>query len=252
MKTIFITGASSGLGEALARELSNEGVALGLLSRRLERLDLLANDLPGTVCSFSADVGDPLAMRAAAEEFIRSVGVPDVVIANAGISAGTMTNFAADQEVFERIMRTNVLGIVNTFQPFIDAMERRGSGTLVGISSIAGFRGIPGSGAYSASKAAATAYLESLRVELSSSGVRVLTVCPGYIKTAMTDVNPFYMPFLMDAGAAARSIKKAIDKQKRFHVMPWQMRIVACFLRLLPRLVYEQLFKRAPRKPRSL
>ena len=149
-------------------------------------------------------------------------------------------------------MRTNVLGIVNTFQPFIDAMEKRGSGTLVGISSIAGFRGMPGSGAYSASKAAVNVYLESLRVELSSSGVRVLTICPGYIKTAMTDVNPFYMPFLMKPEAAAHSIKKAIDKNKRFHVMPWQMRIVAYFLRVLPRVVYDQLLKRAPRKPRSI
>jgi short-subunit dehydrogenase len=197
-------------------------------------------------------VGDPLAMRAVAENFIRSVGVPDVVIANAGISVGTMTSSVADQEVFERIMRTNVLGIVNTFQPFIDAMEKRGSGTLVGISSIAGFRGMPGSGAYSASKAAVNVYLESLRVELSSSGVRVLTICPGYIKTAMTDVNPFYMPFLMKPEAAAHSIKKAIDKNKRFHVMPWQMRIVAYFLRVLPRVVYDQLLKRAPRKPRSI
>ena len=252
MKSIFITGASSGLGEALAREFSNEGVTLGLLARRLERLDLLASDLSGTVCNFSADVGDPLAMRAVAENFIRSVGVPDVVIANAGISVGTMTSSVADQEVFERIMRTNVLGIVNTFQPFIDAMEKRGSGTLVGISSIAGFRGMPGSGAYSASKSAVNVYLESLRVELSSSGVRVLTICPGYIKTAMTDVNPFYMPFLMKPEAAAHSIKKAIDKNKRFHVMPWQMRIVAYFLRVLPRVVYDQLLKRAPRKPRSI
>ena len=128
----------------------------------------------------------------------------------------------------------------------------RGSGTLVGISSIAGFRGIPGSGAYSASKAAATAYLESLRIELSSSGVNVLTVCPGYIKTPMTDVNAFYMPFLMDADRAARSIKKAIIGKKRFHVLPWQMSVVGFFLRLIPRVMYDFLMRRAPRKPRSL
>lgn len=252
MKRVFITGASSGIGMALAREFSDEDVVLGLISRRIEQLDNLANDLATDVYVYAADVGDSLAMKSAAEAFIQSVGVPDVVIANAGVSSGTLTSEAKDQVVFEQIMRTNVLGMVHTYQPFVEAMKIRGSGTLVGISSIAGFRGIPGSGAYSASKAAATAYLESLRVELSSSGVNVLTVCPGYIKTPMTDVNPFYMPFLMDADRAARSIRKAIIKKKRFHVMPWQMSLVGFFLRLMPRYLYDSLMRRAPRKPRSL
>lgn len=252
MKRVFITGASSGIGMALAREFSDEDVVLGLISRRIEQLDNLANDLATDVYVYAADVGDSLAMKSAAEAFIQSVGVPDVVIANAGVSSGTLTSEAKDQVVFEQIMRTNVLGMVHTYQPFVEAMKIRGSGTLVGISSIAGFRGIPGSGAYSASKAAATAYLESLRVELSSSGVNVLTVCPGYIKTPMTDVNPFYMPFLMDADRAARSIRKAIIKKKRFHVLPWQMSLVGFFLRLMPRYLYDSLMRRAPRKPRSL
>lgn len=252
MKRVFITGASSGIGMALAREFSDEDVVLGLISRRIEQLDNLANDLATDVYVYAADVGDSLAMKSAAEAFIQSVGVPDVVIANAGVSSGTLTSEAKDQVVFEQIMRTNVLGMVHTYQPFVEAMKIRGSGTLVGISSIAGFRGIPGSGAYSASKAAATAYLESLRVELSSSGVNVLTVCPGYIKTPMTDVNPFYMPFLMDADRAARSIRKAIIKKKRFHVLPWQMSLVGFFLRLMPRYLYDSLMRRAPRKPKSL
>ena len=252
MKRVFITGASSGIGMALAREFADEDVVLGLISRRIEQLDNLANDLATDVYVYAADVGDSLAMKSAAEAFIQSVGVPDVVIANAGVSSGTLTSEAKDQVVFEQIMRTNVLGMVHTYQPFVEAMKIRGSGTLVGISSIAGFRGIPGSGAYSASKAAATAYLESLRVELSSSGVNVLTVCPGYIKTPMTDVNPFYMPFLMDADRAARSIRKAIVKKKRFHVLPWQMSLVGFFLRLIPRCIYDPLMRRAPRKPKSL
>ena len=252
MKRVFITGASSGIGMALAREFSDEDVVLGLISRRIEQLDNLANDLATDVYVYAADVGDSLAMKSAAEAFIQSVGVPDVVIANAGVSSGTLTSEAKDQVVFEQIMRTNVLGMVHTYQPFVEAMKIRGSGTLVGISSIAGFRGIPGSGAYSASKAAAIAYLESLRVELSSSGVNVLTVCPGYIKTPMTDVNPFYMPFLMDADRAARSIRKAIVKKKRFHVLPWQMSLVGFFLRLMPRYLYDSLMRRAPRKPKSL
>jgi short-subunit dehydrogenase len=252
VKRVFITGASSGIGAALAREFSDEDVVLGLISRRIEQLDNLANDLATDVYVYAADVGDSLAMKSAAEAFIQSVGVPDLVIANAGVSSGTLTSEAKDQVVFEQIMRTNVLGMVHTYQPFVEAMKIRGSGTLVGISSIAGFRGIPGSGAYSASKAAATAYLESLRVELSSSGVNVLTVCPGYIKTPMTDVNPFYMPFLMDADRAARSIRKAIIKKKRFHVLPWQMSLVGFFLRLMPRYLYDSLMRRAPRKPKSL
>ena len=252
MKRVFITGASSGIGAALAREFSDEDVVLGLISRRIQQLDNLANDLATDVYVYAADVGDSLAMKSAAEAFIQSVGVPDVVIANAGVSSGTLTSEAKDQVVFEQIMRTNVLGMVHTYQPFVEAMKIRGSGTLVGISSIAGFRGIPGSGAYSASKAAATAYLESLRVELSSSGVNVLTVCPGYIKTPMTDINPFYMPFVMDADRAARSIRKAIIKKKRFHVLPWQMSLVGFFLRLMPRYLYDSLMRRAPRKPKSL
>lgn len=252
MKRVFITGASSGIGAALAREFSDEDVVLGLISRRIEQLDNLANDLATDVYVYAADVGDSLAMKSAAEAFIQSVGVPDVVIANAGVSSGTLTSEAKDQVVFEQIMRTNVLGMVHTYQPFVEAMKIRGSGTLVGIASIAGFRGIPGSGAYSASKAAAIAYLESLRVELSSSGVNVLTVCPGYIKTPMTDVNPFYMPFLMDADKAARSIRKAIIKKKRFHVLPWQMSLVGFLLRFVPRYLYDSLMRRAPRKPRSL
>ena len=252
MKRVFITGASSGIGMALAREFSDEDVVLGLISRRIEQLDNLANDLATDVYVYAADVGDSLAMKSAAEAFIQSVGVPDLVIANAGVSSGTLTSEAKDQVVFEQIMRTNVLGMVHTYQPFVEAMKIRGSGTLVGISSIAGFRGIPGSGAYSASKAAATAYLESLRVELSSSGVNVLTVCPGYIKTPMTDVNPFYMPFLMDADRAARSIRKAIIKKKRFHVLPWQMSLVGFLLRVMPRYLYDSLMRRAPRKPKSL
>jgi short-subunit dehydrogenase len=237
---------------ALAKEFSHEDVVLGLLARRKERLDRLANDLAADVYVYAADVDDSLTMRSAAEAFIQSAGIPDLVIANAGVSSGTLTSESKDQVVFEQIMRTNVMGMVHTYQPFVEAMRMRGSGTLVGISSIAGFRGIPGSGAYSASKAAATAYLESLRVELSSSGVNVLTVCPGYIKTPMTDVNSFYMPFLMDAARAARSIRKAIVKKKRFHVLPWQMSLVGFFLRLIPRCIYDPLMRRAPRKPKSL
>ncbi len=146
---------------------------------------------------------------------------------------------------------TNVVGIVHTFAPFVAAMTAAGKGgALVGIASVAGFRGLPGSGAYSASKAAAITYLESLRVELRDTGVAVVTVCPGYIATPMTAKNPYPMPFVLQADEAARRIVRAIERRKRFYVLPWPMAIVGRVLRVLPRPIYDALFAHAPRKPR--
>jgi len=129
-------------------------------------------------------------------------------------------------------------------------MRAAGQGTLVGIASVAGFRGLPGAGAYSASKAAAISYLESLRVELHGTGVSVVTICPGYIKTPMTGQNPYPMPFMLDVDVAAKRIASVIDKQKRFTVIPWQMGLVGYVLRRLPCWLYDKLFANAPRKPR--
>jgi short-subunit dehydrogenase len=148
------------------------------------------------------------------------------------------------------VFETNVLGLVNAFQPFLAPMRAARRGTLVGIASIAGFRGLPGSGAYSASKAAAIGYLESLRVELRGSGIAVVTICPGYIATPMTAHNPYRMPFLMQPHAAARHIAHAIAQRKRFYVVPWQMAIVGRLLRALPRSLYDRIFAHAPMKPR--
>ena len=143
-----------------------------------------------------------------------------------------------------------MLGLVNAFQPFLAPMRAARRGTLVGVSSLAGFRGIPGSGAYSASKAAAIAYLESLRVELARSGIAVVTICPGYIATPMTAHNPYRMPFLMQPQAAARRIARAIARRRRFYVLPWQMAVAGRVLRSLPRPIYDRIFANAPRKPR--
>jgi short-subunit dehydrogenase len=141
--------------------------------------------------------------------------------------------------------------MVHTFQPFVAAMTQAGQGRLVGIASVAGIRGLPGAGAYSASKAAAISYLESLRVELRGSGVNVVTLAPGYIATAMTAQNPYPMPFLMPVDAAARSMVRAIDRGARFAVMPWQMGVVATALKWLPRPLFDLFFARAGRKPRG-
>jgi short-subunit dehydrogenase len=247
---VIITGASSGIGKALAHEYAKRGAVLALIARRGDLLTRLAGSLPVRSYTYTADVRDARALAGVAEDFIGRVGCPDVVIANAGVSAGTLTDNPKDNQVFDEILAINVTGMMLTFQPFIESMKARKHGTLAGIASIAGFRGLPGAAAYSASKAAAISYLESLRVELTGSGVSVVTICPGYIATPMTGSNPYRMPFLMDADVAARKIAGAIARRRRLYVLPWQMAVAGWFMRRLPRPLYDSLFSRAPHKPR--
>ncbi len=249
---VFITGASSGLGAALAAHYASHGAQLGLVGRRADALAQVADALPGESARYIADVADAAAMAAAAQDFLQRFGTPDIVIANAGVSVGTLTEYAEDSPVFARVLQTNVIGPVNTFQPFIAPMRAAGRGRLVGIASVAGVRGVPGAGAYSASKAAAISYLESLRVELHTSGVRVVTVSPGYIATPMTAVNKYSMPFMLPADVAARRIARVIAQGRRFAVVPWQMAIVARIMKFLPPWAYDRLAYRAGRKPRGL
>jgi len=249
---VVISGASSGLGRALAIEYGRRGAVLGLVARRTDVLEQLAATLPVRSYAYGADVRDAGALARAARDFISRAGCPDIIIANAGISAGTLTGEADDNKVFEEILATNVTGMMLTFQPFLEAMQSRRQGVLVGVASVAGFRGLPGAAAYSASKAAAISYLESLRVELSGSGVSVVTICPGYVDTPLTAKNPYRMPFLMQPDEAAKKIAHAIDARKRFYVLPWQMALVGGMLRCLPRSLYDLLFARAPRKPRRV
>ncbi len=249
---VFITGASSGIGAALARHYASRGATLGLAARRAAELRTLAASLPTQVSIYALDVTDSAALAAAAQDFIARHGAADIVIANAGISAGTRGELAADIAVLSKIMQINVLGVAATLQPFVKTMRERGSGVLVGIASVAGFRGLPGAGAYSASKSAAITWLESLRIELHGSGVDVVTICPGFIATPMTAVNRNPMPFLLEAPEAARRIARAIEARKRLAIIPWQMRLVFFFLRRMPNWLYDRLFARAPRKPRDL
>jgi hypothetical protein len=248
---VVISGASGGLGLALARHYLERGATLAAFARRGELLQALSAEFPGKVFCYALDVRDSPAVQHAASDFIERAGIPDIVIANAGVSVGTLTEHAQDIEAFQQVMDINVLGIVKTFQPFVAAMRAAQRGTLVGIASVAGFRGLPGASAYSASKAAAISYLESLRVELHGSGVRVVTICPGYIRTPMTAVNPYPMPFILDADDAAQRIARAIERQCAFAVIPWQMALVGRLLDCLPRWLYDSLFARAPRKPRG-
>jgi short-subunit dehydrogenase len=247
---VFITGASSGIGKALVLEYANRGATLGLVARRADLLQELARSLPVTCVTYAVDVRDTAALSQACTSFIERHGLADIVIANAGVSTGTLTEHAGDIEVFQETLDINVGGIVKTFQPFLPGMVRARHGALVGIASIAGFRGLPGAGAYSASKAAVISYLESLRVELRGTRVDVITVCPGYIDTPMTQRNPYYMPFLMSAEKAARIIARAIERRQSFLVFPWQMIPVAYVFKFMPRFLYEFFLARAPHKPR--
>ncbi len=249
---VVISGASSGLGLALARHYLERGATIAAFARRGDLLQSLSAEFPGKVYCYTLDVRDQDAVRLAAADFLERVGVPDVVIANAGVSVGTLTRYAEDNDVFRQVMETNVIGMVHTFQPFVAAMRAAGRGRLAGIASVAGFRGLPGSGAYSASKAAAISYLESLRLELHGSGVRVATICPGYIRTPMTDINPYPMPFMLEADEAARRIARVIERGSSFAVVPWQMGLVGRLLKLLPNWLYDRLFTKAPHKPRGL
>ena len=248
---VFLTGASSGIGEALARLYAARGATLGLVARRAELLERLKASLATPCESYACDVRDLGAMRSAAEAFVARHGVPDIVIANAGVSYGTLTQIEEDVETFRETLEINVMGIVHTFHPFVDRMKARGNGTLAGIASVAGFRGLPGASAYSASKAAAIRYMEALRIELRRSGVKVTAICPGFIATPMTAKNPYPMPFLIDADEAARLIARAIDARKGYAVIPWQMALVGRVLAVLPNAIYDRVMARAGRKPRK-
>ncbi len=250
MQRVIITGASSGIGAALVRHYARRGAVLGLIARREAALAQLAAQLPSPALIYPADVRDAAALRAAAADFVARHGCPDIVIANAGVSIGTLTEFAADTAAFQDVIDINVVGMVKTFQPFLAAMRATGRGTLVGIASVAAYRGLPGAAAYCASKAAAISYLESLRIELAPSGIKVVTICPGYIATPMTAQNPYPMPFLLSADAAARKIATLIENGRTFAVIPWQMALVARILRVLPNWLHDRLFCNAPHKPR--
>ena len=248
---VFITGASSGLGAALAKQFALQGHTLGLLARRRDRLHELASSLPGRHYVYVVDVQDRAELHAAAYNFIEQVGEVDVVIACAGISAGTLTEEADDFAVFKAIFETNVMATVSTFEPFVPQMIKRQGGTLVGIASVAGVRGLPGAGAYSASKSAVTTYCESLRLELKPHHVGVVTIAPGFIRTEMTEKNLYHMPFLMDAEVFAAKALTAIQQKKSYVVIPWQMGVVGKLMRLLPNWLYDRLAVNGPRKPRQ-
>lgn len=250
---VFITGASSGIGAELARQYAQQNAVLGLVARRMPILEELRTSLPNSerhLC-YPADVTNQAALKTAAQDFINQHGVPDIVIACAGISIGTDSQYEEDIAVIQQVIDTNLLATAKTFQPFINPMKTAKKGTLVGIASCAGIRGLPGAEAYCASKAAVISYCESLRVELHNTGVKVTTILPGYIRTPMTAKNPYGMPFMLDADEFARRAIKAIQAQSSYRVIPWQMGIAAKLLRILPNALYDRLLANRKRKPRK-
>lgn len=250
---VFITGASSGIGQALAWRYHQAGYQLALVARRTDVIKTWAEAHGISTDSYqiySADVGDSNSILYAARQCLTQQGVPDVVVANAGISIGIDSAVRSDLMVMQRTFAINNIGMAATFQPFIAPMVQRGSGTLVGISSVAGIRGLPGHGAYCASKAAVTAYCESLRGELRATGVKVVTLAPGYVDTPLTQKNRYAMPFLMSAEAFAKQAFTAIASGASYRVIPWQMAMVAKVLRVVPDALLDRLLAGRPRKQR--
>lgn len=253
-RLVFITGASSGIGQALAWRFYQAGWSLALVARRTAEIDRWARERgleAGRYRIHGADVAEVDSIVAAGHACLSSQGVPDVVIANAGISIGVDTAVRGDIDVIARTFATNNTGMAATFHPFIEPMSRRGSGALVGIGSVAGIRGLPGHGAYCASKAAVIGYCESLRGELRPSGVKVVTLCPGYIDTPLTRQNRYSMPFLMKPEDFADRAFDAIEAGASYRVIPWQMGVVAKLLRLLPNALFDKALAGRPRKHRQ-
>jgi short-subunit dehydrogenase len=250
---VYITGASSGIGQALAVRYYRAGWRLALVARRSADVQAWAGAQgfdAARVAVYAADVRDIAAITAAGSDCVAVHGVPDVVIANAGISVGMDTAVRDDLEVMRATFETNNLGMAATFQPFVDGMRARRSGRLVGVASVAGIRGLPGHGAYCSSKAAVISYCESLRGELRGDGVKVVTIAPGYVDTPLTRANRYGMPFLMSADRFADRAYAAIDAGASWRVIPWQMGIVARLLRLLPNALFDVLLAGRPRKRR--
>lgn len=251
---VFITGASSGIGQALAWRFYQAGWRLALVARRtgeIERWALEKGLDAARYTVYGADVAQTDSIAAAGRACVAGQGVPDAVIANAGISIGMDTAVREDIDVMAQTFATNNIGLAATFHPFIAPMLARGSGTLTGIASVAGIRGLPGHGAYCSSKAAVISYCESLRGELRAGGVRVVTICPGYIDTPLTRQNRYSMPFLMKPEDFAERAFRAIEAGASYRVIPWQMGVVAALLRLLPNALFDRALAGRPRKHRQ-
>jgi short-subunit dehydrogenase len=251
---IVITGASSGLGEVLAKELGRRGHNLGLVARRVENLKTLAAEIRamgGQACVAAADVTDRLAIHAAIARIEGVFGPIDIAIANAGGGARTPATAFVAADV-SRVFRLNVDGVANTFEAVLPSMLARGAGQIVAVSSLAAWRGLPPSTAYSASKIAVTTLLEGMRVELAPLGIAVTTIHPGFVKTPLTEKNEFGMPFLLEADDAARRMADGILARKREVNFPFQLTVLMRVVHWLPAPIFEYLARRLMPKGEKL
>lgn len=247
-KTVFLTGASSGIGEALAIALAKKGAILGLFARREELLNELAakcESVGGTARVFPCDVVDSSALHAATERFRDEFGHIDIMIANAGIGGNNKKTRDYDPEAVKKLIDVNLLGAVNAIHAVLPAMLERTSGHLVGISSLAGFRGLPKSAAYSASKAGMTAFFESVRLDVAAKGVDVTIIQPGFIRTPLTAARANTMPFLMELDDAIPHFVRAIEKKKKYAAFPWQLATIVRAGKFMPSWIYDRLAGRA-------
>lgn len=247
-KAIFLTGASSGIGEALAVALASRGAVLGLVARRQEMLKDLASRCEkagGKAKVLAADVTDAAAISEAANSFRKEFGKIDILIANAGIGGNDDKTRGYDPESVKKVVDINLLGAVNAIYAVVPDMIERGSGQLVAISSLAGFRGLPKSAAYSASKAGMTAFFESVRLDVANKGVSVTIIQPGFIRTPLTSGRANKMPFLMELDDAIPHFVNAIEKRKRFAAFPWQLATFVRAGKFMPAWLYDRIASRA-------
>ena len=245
-KTVLITGASSGIGKGLALEIAARGGRLGLLARREDLLKEVVEQISaknGTAIAVGADVRDASAVRAAADRIRAELGPIDVMIANAGIGTTNHASQLNPEQVAE-VMNINVLGAVNTVAAVAPEMLERKSGQLVAISSLAGYRGLAKSAAYSASKAALSSFFESLRIDLRHTGVTVTVIYPGFIKTPLTAGRAAKMPYLMEFDDAVKKIVNAIEKGKRSYAFPWQLATIVRSSLVMPAAMYDWIAER--------
>lgn len=248
--TIVITGASGGIGRALAVEYAAPGVTLHLFGRDPTRLDAAAAAVSakgGVARIHAADVRDAAAMAEALTAIDAATPI-ELLVANAGISAGTRGGGESDEQTRD-VFRVNLDGVLNTVLPILGPMRARRRGQIAIMSSVAGFRGLAGAPAYCASKAAVRVWGEGVRGEAAADGVRVNVVCPGFVETPMTGANGFPMPFLIPPKRAARIVRQGLARNRGRITFPWQMAIVGWFLRALPDALVDAFGRRLPRKP---
>ncbi len=247
-KTIFLTGASSGIGEALAIDLAKKGATLGLLARREELLSGIVDKCEkagGAARIFACNVTDSDAVDKAAADFRAEFGHIDIMIANAGIGGNDEATRSYEPSAVKKLVDVNLMGAVNAIHAVVPQMLERGSGHLVGISSLAGFRGLPKSAAYSASKAGMTAFFESVRLDVANQGVNVTIIQPGFIRTPLTEGRTNNMPFLMELDDAIPHFIRAIEKKKSFAAFPWQLATIVRAGKFMPSWLYDRIAGRA-------